>query len=239
MSNKTEATVAQANNDDTLGKQMRVAFMDRIGEIAGPWMDADHHIRAGWRAAARVALDQHNTRPTAIGADDGLNAHSVAKIYDEEGRCPHCNALEAVESQKSSDKVHPYRVICTACGCGTAWHGDYASSWKSWTQRAKITDAGEAMLEQFRATLDMQCPVEFGTMPDCKCPHEHWHIGPAGACVDIHVEDEGYTHVMLDMGDLGHEVHLHGVSTLEAAKPIAFLWASTVLGIAPPSQEGK
>jgi len=81
-----------------------------------------------------------------------------------------------------------------------------------------------------RAVLDALCNREMGTEPDCDCAHEHWHIGAAGACLDIHVEPEGWTHCILDLGDVGHEIELHGITTLDQARGIAFLWAATITG---------
>lgn len=81
-----------------------------------------------------------------------------------------------------------------------------------------------------QAILAPECCDEFDTNPDCACPHEHWHVGRAGTCLDIHIEEEGYTHLTIDFGDGSHEVELHGISTLDAARPIAFLWAGTILG---------
>lgn len=78
--------------------------------------------------------------------------------------------------------------------------------------------------------MDMQCPVEFDTLPDCTCPHEHWHIGHAGCCLDIHFEEDGSVHVTLDAYDWQDEIVLHGVSTLAEASAIALAWGAGKIG---------
>lgn len=55
-------------------------------------------------------------------------------LVSEDEACRFCGS-RSIESQKGSDKVHPYRVVCTACGNGTAWHGDYSQSWRAWIRR--------------------------------------------------------------------------------------------------------
>lgn len=80
-----------------------------------------------------------------------------------------------------------------------------------------------------RILLDMQCPKDFGTEPDCACPYEHWHIGVAGCCLDIHVEEEGYTHIILGTGDDEFEHTLPGVTCLETARPLAMAWAAEMI----------
>jgi hypothetical protein len=61
------------------------------------------------------------------------------------------------------------------------------------------------------------------TAPDCACPFEHWHIGCV--CLDIHVEEEGYTHAILDAGDWQEEREFPGAATLEIGRPLAIEWA--------------
>lgn len=78
--------------------------------------------------------------------------------------------------------------------------------------------------------LDMQCPVEFKTVPDCDCPFEHWHVGRAGCCLDVHVEEEGYTHAILSTGDDEFEKVFHGADTLDKGRPLAMSWAATMIG---------
>lgn len=80
-----------------------------------------------------------------------------------------------------------------------------------------------------RTVLDLKCPVDYGTVPDCACPYEHWHIGIAGCCLDIHVEEEGYTHIILNTGDDEFEHTLPDVACLEAARPLAMAWASQII----------
>lgn len=80
-----------------------------------------------------------------------------------------------------------------------------------------------------RATLAMSCPVEFGTMPDCDCPFEHWHIGRAGTCLDVHLEEDGTAHFFLDTGDSDAEIEMPAM-TLEQARTEAFRWAAPLIG---------
>jgi hypothetical protein len=79
-----------------------------------------------------------------------------------------------------------------------------------------------------KAVLDMECPVEFGTVPDCDCAYEHWHIG-VGHCLDIHFEPDGSIHVLLGGGDFENETVLHGPS-LDAVRDEAFAWAAPLIG---------
>jgi hypothetical protein len=48
--------------------------------------------------------------------------------------CPHC-CYARPNCIKHDDKVHPYRVTCPQCGCGTAYHGDFQQAWKAWRLR--------------------------------------------------------------------------------------------------------
>lgn len=77
--------------------------------------------------------------------------------------------------------------------------------------------------DAMKAELDMQCPQEFGTMPECDCPFEHWHIN--GVCLDIHFEDDGSCHVLIDSGEADDEMTLEGMASLDEARPLAFAWA--------------
>jgi len=81
-----------------------------------------------------------------------------------------------------------------------------------------------------RRVLAMECPPFFGTMPDCDCPWEHWHIGNAGCCLDVHFEEDRSVHVILQAGDLEHETTLHGVPDLGRARELAFAWAAPLIG---------
>lgn len=55
------------------------------------------------------------------------------------GGCPFCGADQmSVNIKKCGDKVHPYRVDCNLCGCGTAFHGDWSAAWKAWNRRAAL-----------------------------------------------------------------------------------------------------
>lgn len=82
--------------------------------------------------------------------------------------------------------------------------------------------------------LAMECPVEFGTVPDCDCPYEHWHIGHAGCCLDIHLEEDGSVHVILETGDWDRETSFLGLSSLDEARERAFVWAGQQIGEAVP-----
>lgn len=78
--------------------------------------------------------------------------------------------------------------------------------------------------------LDMDCPVENSTLPDCDCPYEHWHVGIGGCCLDIHVEENGDLHVTLNAGDWDADTTFRGVTTIEQARPLAFAWAGQQIG---------
>lgn len=66
-----------------------------------------------------------------------------------------------------------------------------------------------------------ECNVEFGTVPDCDCPHEHWHVN--GDCLDVHVEEDGSGHAIIGNDDCQLEVR--GISGLDEMRAIAFTWA--------------
>lgn len=84
--------------------------------------------------------------------------------------------------------------------------------------------AGEAV----QAVRDDQCNVEFGTVPDCDCPHEHWHIG--GVCLDVHIEEDGSGHSILGNDDW--QLGVKGVESIDEMRAIAFAWASQKYGLA-------
>lgn len=77
----------------------------------------------------------------------------------------------------------------------------------------------------WRATLAPECCIENGTMPDCSCPHEHWHIGAAaGSCLDMHLEEDGSVHITLAWGDDDRELEAKGAVGVHEARAIAFGW---------------
>lgn len=78
--------------------------------------------------------------------------------------------------------------------------------------------------------LSMDCPVEFGTIPDCDCPYEHWHVGISNTCLDIHFEDDGSVHVTLDASDWEAETIFHGATCLADIREYAFSWAAQQIG---------
>ncbi len=80
------------------------------------------------------------------------------------------------------------------------------------------------------AELDMKCPADFGTLPDCDCPFQHWHIGGALTCLDVHFEEDASVHLRLYTGDYEAETILMGMSSLEQALPFAFRWAASLIG---------
>lgn len=67
-----------------------------------------------------------------------------------EDHCPHCGS-DDVENIKHPDKVHPYRVTCKSCGCGTAYHGDWKAAYASWRKRAVDLPALVTALRQAEA----------------------------------------------------------------------------------------
>lgn len=77
---------------------------------------------------------------------------------------------------------------------------------------------------QAAAVLDMRCAELFGYTPDCGCPHEHWHVGKAGCCLDVHFEADGSAHVILDAGDFDDETTFRGLTDIDAARAAAFQW---------------
>lgn len=70
------------------------------------------------------------------------------------------------------------------------------------------------------------CPTSMRTLPDCDCPFEHWHVGHGGVCLDVHLEEDGTTHAILDAGDWQEEVTGRGHSSIEEAREWALQWAS-------------
>ena len=77
------------------------------------------------------------------------------------------------------------------------------------------------------AELNMACAEQFGMLPDCNCPHEHWHIGQARFCLDLHFEDDGSCHVLL-MDDDGEDIETDftGHASIDTVRPLALAWAS-------------
>lgn len=66
--------------------------------------------------------------------------------------------------------------------------------------------------------------------PDCDCPFEHWHVGEAPTCLDIHFEEDGSVHARIDAGDWEAEVFFKDVHAMEQARVLAFEWAASKLG---------
>lgn len=68
------------------------------------------------------------------------------------------------------------------------------------------------------------------TIPDCDCPFEHWHIGTNNACLDVHFEEDGSVHCILDVGDWDAETTMTGKADMDAARTAAFAWAAPLIG---------
>lgn len=82
-------------------------------------------------------------------------------------------------------------------------------------------------ISYWRATLASECCAENGTVPDCPCPHEHWHLAAAaGSCLDVHLEEDGSAHITFDWGDDSRELIATGVDGLAEARSLAFGWLS-------------
>jgi hypothetical protein len=77
---------------------------------------------------------------------------------------------------------------------------------------------------------DDQCNVEFGTVPDCDCPHEHWHVN--GVCLDVHIEEDGTGHIILTLEDDPIELQISGVANIDEARAIGWAWAAKRLCLA-------
>lgn len=67
------------------------------------------------------------------------------------------------------------------------------------------------------------------TIPDCACPFEHWHVGPTNICLDIHFEEDGSVHFLMDAGDWDNEHTAHGLQNMDEAREAAFAWAEKLL----------
>lgn len=78
---------------------------------------------------------------------------------------------------------------------------------------------------------DMACATGFGLLPDCDCPHEHWHVGQGRCCLDIHFESDGSCHVLL-LGDESFEddTTFTGLGSIDEARPLALAWAAPKIG---------
>lgn len=81
-----------------------------------------------------------------------------------------------------------------------------------------------------KAELAMSCPEEFGFLPDCDCPYEHWHLPEYGACLDVHFEPDNSVHVLI-LGDETFEAQttFQGIPDMIQARAKAFAWAETKL----------
>jgi hypothetical protein len=90
---------------------------------------------------------------------------------------------------------------------------------------SSIADEIEAGGGTDDAVLAPWCNDEFDTVPDCDCPSEHWHFGRAGVCLEMHLEPDGSAHCAIYGGDWETETVLHGVTDIEALRPLAFQWA--------------
>ena len=74
-----------------------------------------------------------------------------------------------------------------------------------------------------RLVLANDCAAYFGTVPDCLCPYEHWHIN--GVCLDVHVEEDGSLHMHLDAGDWEQDARIEDVKDMDEARELAIEWA--------------
>lgn len=74
-----------------------------------------------------------------------------------------------------------------------------------------------------RLVLDNSCAVAFGTVPDCPCPWEHWHLN--GCCLDVHFEEDKSLHLHLDAGDWEQEARIEDVKDMDEARELAIEWA--------------
>lgn len=54
--------------------------------------------------------------------------------------CAHCGHDDP-ESIKGNDKIHPYRITCPKCGCGTAHHGSFPAAITAWNTRHDLDQA--------------------------------------------------------------------------------------------------
>lgn len=117
----------------------------------------------------------------------------------------------------------PGGVLCPICFIAKAeTAGIKPNGWRI-EPEGRSNGAGDV-----QAVRDDQCNVEFGTVPDCDCPHEHWHIG--GVCLDVHIEDDGSGHSILGNDDWQLEVK--GVESIDEMRAIAFAWSSQKYGFA-------
>jgi hypothetical protein len=98
--------------------------------------------------------------------------------------CPHCGSSNFI-IQKGKDKVHPYRVVCESCGCGTAWHGDWQEAFKAWTRRtpAQPDPRAEALVEALEKAGQLIDCIEQRSADNC------WWVradDPETAVCDVH-----------------------------------------------------
>lgn len=78
------------------------------------------------------------------------------------------------------------------------------------------------------AELCNECAEDFGTLPDCRCPFEHWHWG--GWCIDVHFEDDGSVHARVEHPDCGEwDTHYVGIDDMDGARSFAAAWAEHVI----------
>jgi len=84
-----------------------------------------------------------------------------------------------------------------------------------------IKGTNGTLLTRLHVVLAPECEEEFDTAPDCECPHEHWHVGRAGACLVLHIEDDGSGHIVLDWGDDSRSLSVTGVRSLDELRDMA------------------
>jgi hypothetical protein len=101
-------------------------------------------------------------------------------------------------------------------------HGHYLA-------KTPADPSGDAV-ERARFERDDQCNIEFGTVPDCNCPHEHWHVN--GVCLDVHIEEDRSGHIILTVEDDPIELSVGGLKDFAELRGIAFAWATCRLGLA-------
>ncbi len=90
----------------------------------------------------------------------------------------------------------------------------------------------------WRPILTPECCAENGTVPDCACPHEHWHIGAAaGSCLDVHLEEDGSAHITFDWGDCEREILVTGIAGMDEARAIAFGWLDALAASPTPKPQ--
>lgn len=109
----------------------QTAISEKVATVEGQQGVGDDPVVRAERIANRM------------GATFKSDPPNLPRGASDEDDCAHCGASgwKKIVNEKSSDKIHPYRVRCTECGVSTAWHGDFKAADAAWRRRPAALSA--------------------------------------------------------------------------------------------------